>query len=185
MPPCLDIFVLPESRTRQVLDRFVEQFVAAEFKRSRVGAQVDTIPAGTKQHPEGLGPDDYEWLPAETVEQVVALALAEPPRGFWTSLETSDPQLYMVTIGCTVEGQLVLGLSIDHEPETDQNLKFAKSRALELAREYNAHTAYVGCEFSSPVWSSEVPSRGGRWLIYWWGRAELCIRSRTAMLSRS
>ena len=117
MPPCLDIYVLPESRTRQVLDRFVEQFVAAEFKRSRVGAQVNAIPAGAKQYPEGLY--EEEWLPAETVEQVVALALAEPPRGFSVYLETSDPQLYWVTIGCTVEGQLVLGLSIDDEPETE------------------------------------------------------------------
>ena len=171
MPPCLDAFAITNSRTKQVLDRFVERFVSPDFSTGRQGEQVNALPLGSEQHPEQL--DDYDWFPAESVEQVISLGLAQPWRGFAAHFHPADDRFCDAIIAFTTDGQLVLGLGIDDANESDDNVQFAKSTALRLAGECSAHTAIVGEELPPPLLAGEVPSAKSPSVMFVWQRPEL------------
>lgn len=153
MPPCLDIYALCHRRDREIIEKFIERYVDRARSDIRLGEEelmilrldlVDEPP----QTPDI--PDQYEWEPAKTLSYVIKRGLDYPRRSFTIYLSSKQPNIYGVIMHFTNDDQIVFGLSIDDEEESDENSERAKKLLDRICSEFGCKLGLITCENPPP-----------------------------------
>jgi hypothetical protein len=148
VPPCIDIYCLTRSRNRETIERFLDEFVDRPASEDRQDEELMMVPLGLTDYPQGF--DKCDWQPAKTLSNIILRGLELPFRAFAVYLKSKSASFNGASLCFTVEGQLVLGLSLDDPDGDDANIDRAESIMRALAESYSAHLALAHVEEPPP-----------------------------------
>ena len=110
-------------------------------------------------------PHGWDWEPCGTLTRAIQRGLTPPWRAFTVYLKSKQLGHNRACLSFTVDGRVVLGVSIDDADEQDESLDSAKQLLTELIASFSAERGFVGCEEPPPL--SDTPSDDERWLVRW------------------
>jgi hypothetical protein len=157
MPPCLDIYVVVD-REREVLEHFLDGYVDRNASEDRGDEELMLLVPGAVPGAS----EAWEWEPAETLTRIVARGLGQPWRAFCVYLKPRQSTHDGARLACTVDGQVVLGLSLDDPFEDSARIEDARRLLEALAKEFSAKAGFIGCEEPPPLVATNPAER---WLI--------------------
>ena len=149
MPPNLDIYVISRSRSRDMIERFLNTYVDIEASADRGREELMLLPLGSSESPPRL--EDWDWEPSGTLSNIIERGLQHPPRAFSVSLRTRNTSLAGSTLGFTADDQVFFGLSLDDEGADPENLAKAKELLYEMVESLQGRSAFIGVETPPPL----------------------------------
>ena len=136
-----DVYIVTKSRTRSVIDDFINEFVDLDQARERPDEEeLMLLPLGASPTDAQLL-DDYDWEPSVSIEHIVDRGMDQPWRAFFVpDLPARRPDVLGVTIGFTLDGCFVAGIEA---PTLDAGVAWLCILAEQLDAEVGAITVYA------------------------------------------
>jgi hypothetical protein len=118
VPPVCDVYGLIREEISESWAKFLAECVDVEA--SDVPRQVALLPEDSGASPDALTAawEVAEWVQVSGLSEVLALG-SRDRRSFAVFLEPKPKMLYRASAAFTIEGDLVLGVSLDSEGEGD------------------------------------------------------------------
>ena len=167
MPPNLDVYVLVSPREERVVQHFLDRYVDVPTSADRGDEELMILPVNANREPARF--EDWDWAPAESLDAAIRRGLTQPWRAFRLYLEAREPYSEAI-LSFTSSGHIVLGLSIDDEHQTAENLDTARSLLHAMADEFGSARGFVGWEVAPPLLVDEFPPQGEPRVLYEWSR---------------
>ena len=114
--------------------------------------------------------DSHERELAKTLSHVVSRGLMQPWRAFAVNLKSKADEFTGAILAFTVDGRMILGVSVDDSDEDPAKLDRAKALLQQMATDFCADAGFIGVEESPPLLPGPVGS--GYWLHQWSRDAE-------------
>lgn len=144
----IDVYGLTDYRNKEVLELFIAAFTDRSSVEDRGDEELmilhDTIDREKTD-------DEYTWLKAETLTKAIETGLADPATCFTLYFSSNQPEIEQVMISFSLDGKLILGLSIEEfadEYETISNAPLAMKLAARLQETFHCRKTYF--EIESP-----------------------------------
>jgi hypothetical protein len=150
MPPCLDVYAWTVRRDEGTIGRFMEAFIDLEATRCSLVDSLTVLPVGQKEHQDGLPVEDWDEVAILSLDDAIAFGLATPPRAFTLYLR-SKPTWCGALLTFTVEGGLIVGVSVDDPLSDPGRLRDADLLMSQLLEMTAARRAWVVCEEPPPL----------------------------------
>ena len=164
MPPSIDIYALTKSRDQETLERFASKYVDRPASEDLGDEQLMIFPIG--ENGESGEVADWDWEPALNLDHVFQRGLDYPRRAFTIYLKACRP-FERAIISFTRDNQLVLGVSLDFENESEKTIELAVFELNRLAVEFEARIGFGALEEPPPVSEERFPENGGGVVCYW------------------
>ena len=149
MPPDIDLYALTKHRDRETIEMFLNSYVDRGVSEDREDEELMMLPLD--QEPGDKSFEDYDWEPAKSLSNIVRRGLDYPRRSFTVYLTPNQAGIDRVILSFSSDNQVVLGLSIDDEEESSENVVIAKELLLNLMEKYNCHLGLITVEQPAPV----------------------------------
>lgn len=118
MPPCIDIYMMTKNRDFVTLTKFVDGYVDLARSNEVGFGDLMVLPLGALGNPEKE--NEWEWVKVSRLSEIVEYGLKQPWRGFSVYLRSKNKSIYRVILSFSIQGDLILGLSLDDPDETNR-----------------------------------------------------------------
>jgi hypothetical protein len=148
MPPCLDVYVFVNGRSRSLVDQFLDKYVDRAGSEDREGEELlmERLDLPSDTHPAAR----HESVPTRTLTHAIDLGLGDPKRAFTVYLRPKDSRFSGAILCFTSDDKLVCGLSLDDEDEKKETLDAAKSTLRDLCDQLGSDMGLILVEQPPP-----------------------------------
>jgi len=142
MPAYLDICGLTNERNKQLIEKFLREYIYREKIEDRGDEDLMILKLEYHQNPSGKNDDNnFDWEPAKTLTNTIKRGLDYPRRCFYVCYPSDHEIVNFAWLQFTTDDKLILGLSVSIEKES--NLVLSKSLLNHLKENYHCHLGMI------------------------------------------
>ena len=145
----IDIYGITDYRNKEVIELFIAEFTDRSSVEDRGDEELMILNDTTH---EQTASDDYTWIKAETLTKAIETGLADASTCFTLYLGSDQPEIEQAMISFTLDGKLILGLSIEAFADKDgtiSNSPLAEKLAIRLQETFHCRKTYYETELPS------------------------------------
>jgi len=114
--PNYDIYVLSNLRDQRSINHFIEQYCNRTELEDRTDEELMVLPLGVMNE-DNMQINDYDWIPAINIENVINIGTNKPVRAFRFYLPSTKSNLSRIILAFTSDNKIIYGISIEIEEE--------------------------------------------------------------------
>lgn len=142
--PNYDIYVLSSLRDQITLNKFINHYTERTAIEDRKDEEIMVLPLGVAEE-ENMLLDEYDWMPAINVENVIKIGVSKPIRAFRLYLPSNKNNFSSIIITFTSDNLVIFGLSLIFDNEQGA-LHSAEEILKDMMNEYRGSHGGIFCE---------------------------------------
>ncbi|PWV87368.1 hypothetical protein DFQ01_1612 [Paenibacillus cellulosilyticus] len=145
--PDYDLYVLSSLRDRNSLNNFINRFSDRQSCEDLKDEELMILPHGISDD-VSTNFDEYDWVPAVDISNVVEIGMKKPFKGFRFYLNSKEDYISKLILSFTTDGYVIYGLSIDSELKDVANLRNVLN---DLFNDFQGISGGIFLEESAPL----------------------------------
>lgn len=145
--PCSDVYSMSPVRDRATIERFLATY---SDDQDLVGRIADMPPLAYQGPVDELPLEEWESIPFNSIDELLALGLEQPPRAFTVYLRALPP--WCGVILCFARsGEITYGVSVDDPLNTEQDKNIARRLLPNLCAQTSGHRGWATSEMPPSI----------------------------------